>query len=55
MRESGLETFCLGLITNYTLPYNILNILCGCFALSLPTRISIHNLTFKNEKHNGHE
>ena len=44
-----LETFRPRVTTNYTLPYNILNALCGCFALSLPTRISIHNLIFENE------
>lgn len=50
-----LETFYSGVITNHTVPYNILNRLYARFALSLPTRDFIPNLTFKNEKHYGHE
>lgn len=50
-----LETIYPGVITNHTVPYNILNRLYARFALSLPTRDFIPNLTFKNEKHYGHE
>ncbi len=50
-----LETIYPGVITNHTVPYNILNRLYARFTLSLPTRDFIPNLTFKNEKHYGHE